>query len=83
MMDSGFQTLPQLILICEDEKHMAETFKTIVMNQLEIQQIKLYYSTDLRQNKQSLEDTLVEFVLDKDTNKYKMQNVELKLLQTE
>ena len=83
MMDSGFQTLPQLILICEDEKHMAETFRTIVMNQLEIQQIKLYYSTDLRQNKQSLEDTLVEFVLDKDTNKYKMQNVELKLLQTE
>ena len=81
--DSGFSSMPQLIFICEDEKHMAETFKTIVMNQLEIQQIKLYYSTDLRQNKQSLEDTLVEFVLDKDTNKYKMQNVELKLLQTE
>ena len=27
--DSGFSSLPQLILVCEDEKHMAETFKEI------------------------------------------------------
>ncbi len=28
--DSGFSSLPQLIFVCEDEKHMAETFKEIV-----------------------------------------------------
>lgn len=76
--DSGYSTLPQLILICEDEKHMAETFKEIVTNQLEISQIKLYFTTDLRQNKENLEDTLAEFKLI--DGKYKMENVELKLL---
>ena len=76
--DSGFAAMPQLILICEDEKHMAETFKEIVKNKLEISQIKLYFTTDLRQNKETLEDTLVDFKLV--DGKYKMENVELKLL---
>lgn len=76
--DSGFSSMPQLILICEDEKHMAETFKEIIKNQIEIPQIKLYFTTDLRQNKETLEDTLVEFKLIDD--KYKMENIELKLL---
>ena len=68
--DSGFSSMPQLILICEDEKHMAETFKEIVKEQLEIPQIKLYFTTDLRQNKETLEETLVEFKLV--DGKYKM-----------
>ena len=72
--------LPQLILVCEDEKHMAETFKTIVMNQLEISNIKLYFTTDLRQNEETLEKTLVEFKIDEETKKYKMENIEVKLL---
>lgn len=76
--DSGFSGIPQLILVCEDEKHMAETFKEIITNQLEIPQIKLYFTTDLRQNKETLEDTLVEFKLVE--GKYKMENIELKLL---
>ena len=78
--DSGYMSLPQLILICEDEKHMAETFKVIVMNNLEISNIKLYYTTDLRQNEETLAKTLVEFKLDEETNKYKMENIEVKLL---
>ena len=76
--DSGFSSMPQLILICEDEKHMAETFREIVTNQVEIPQIKLYFTTDLRQNKDTLENTLVEFKLV--DGKYKMEDVELKLL---
>lgn len=78
MGDSGYSALPQLIIICEDEKHMAETFKEIITNQVEIPQIKLYFTTDLRQNKETLEDTLAEFKLV--DGKYKMENVELKLL---
>ncbi len=78
--DSGYMSLPQLILICEDEKHMAETFKTIIMNNLEISNIKLYYTTDLRQNEETLAKTLVEFKLDEETKKYKMENIEVKLL---
>lgn len=76
--DSGFSAMPQLILICEDEKHMAESFKEIVTNKVEIPQIKLYFTTDLRQNKETLEETLVEFKLV--NGKYKMENVDLKLL---
>ena len=76
--DSGFLNMPQLILVCEDERHMAECFKEIVTNMLEIPQIKLYFTTDLRQNEETLENTLVEFKLV--NGKYKMENVELKLL---
>lgn len=80
IMDSGFNSMPQLIIICEDEKNMAETFKTIVMNQVELKRIRMYFSTDLRQNEETLEKTLVEFRLDETTGKYKMENVEVKLL---
>ena len=79
-MDSGFQNIPQLIFICEDERHMVEVFKTIVKNKLEISKIRYYFSTDLRQNKETLSDSLVEFKLDEETNKYKMEVVNLKLL---
>ena len=54
--DSGFSGIPQLIIVCEDEKHMAEVFKEIVTNQLEISKIKLYFTTDLRQNEETLEN---------------------------
>lgn len=80
-MDSGFERVPQLIFICEDEKHMAETFKIIVKNKLELDKIKLYFSTDLRQNNETLENTLVEFKLDEITGKYKMEEPQLKLLE--
>ena len=78
--DSGFGTMPQLIFVCEDDKHTAETFKEIVKNKLEIPQIKLYFTTDLRQNSDTLENTLIEFKIDEASKKYKMYNVEVKLL---
>lgn len=78
--DSGFSTMPQLILVCEDDKHTAESFKEIVKNKLEIPQIKLYFTTDLRQNNETLENTLIEFRIDEETKKYKMFNVEVKIL---
>ena len=59
---------------------MAETFKAIVMGKAEIPQIKLYFSTDLRQNEPTLDKTLVEFVQDETTGKYKIKDVEVKIL---
>ena len=76
--DSGFSSMPQLILVCEDDKHMAETFKNIVVNKVEIPKINLYFTTDLRQNEETLDKTLVDFKLV--DGKYKMENVEVKLL---
>lgn len=78
--DSGFLTIPQLIFVCEDDKHMAETFKQIVVNKLEIPKINLYFTTDLKQNDESLEETLLEFKIDEKTGKYKMETVQIKLL---
>lgn len=79
-MDSGMKSLPQLILVCEDDKHMAEVFREIVTNNINIDKINLYYTTDLKQNSDSLSQSLTEFILDEKTNKYKAQIVELKLL---
>ena len=64
--------------ICEDDKNMAEAFKTIIVNKVEISKINLYFSTDLRQNEPTLDKTLVEFKLE--DGKYKMENVEVRLL---
>ena len=79
-MDSGFKSLPQLILVCEDEKHMAEVFREFVTHNVNFSKINLYYTTDLRQNDEALDKSLTEFKLDETTNKYKANNIELKLL---
>lgn len=79
--DSGFKNIPQLVLLCEDDKHMAETFKYITINKLEIEKLKLYYTTDLRQNSENLENSLIDFRIDEDTKKYKMNIADIKLLQ--
>ena len=79
--DSGFEMKPQLILVCEDNKHMVETLKVIVTNKLELPGIKLLFTADLRQNSDSLEKSLIEFKIDETTGKYKMEEVPLKILE--
>lgn len=78
--DSGFEIKPQLILVAEDNKHMVEILKVIVTNKLEVPNLKLLFTTDLRQNSDSLEKSLIEFKIDAETGKYKMEEVNLKLL---
>lgn len=78
--DSGYELKPQLILVCEDDKHMVEAFKEIVTNKVEISNVKIYFTTDLRQNNETLEKSLVEFKIDEKTGKYKMDEIEVKLL---
>ena len=81
MGDSGYSTMPQLIIVSEDDKHMAECFKEIVKSGTEISKISLLFTTDLRQNEEDLSKSLVQFKLDETTNKYKLENVSLKLLE--
>ena len=76
--DSGFAVKPQLVLLCEDSKHMAETFKEIVMNKLEIPNINIYYTTDLLQNEESMQKTLSAFA--EQDGKYKLIKLDAKLL---
>ena len=76
--DSGFSNIPQLIILCEDDRHMAECFKEIVTNQIEFSKITVLFTTDLRQNKENLHNSLVEFKLI--DGKYKLQEVNLKII---
>ncbi len=78
--DSGFEIMPQLILVCEDDKHMVETLKQIVANNLMLDKVKIYFTTDLKQNSTTLDKSFIEFVKDKETGKFKANNVEIKLL---
>ena len=76
--DSGFLSIPQLVFVCEDDRHMAETFKTLVTNNVKIQKINYYYTTDLHQNSDSLSKSLYDFI--EENGKYKIRNVEAKVL---
>ena len=79
--DSGYETKPGLVLLCEDDKHTIEVFKIIVQNKLEISNAKIWFTTDLKQNNPSLATSLTEFVLDEETGKYKIQELNLKILE--
>lgn len=78
--DCGYNVMPQLIFLCEDEKHTAEVFKILVKNELELKAINFYFTTDLRQNEEDLTSSLLEFKLDQN-NKYKVHNLKLKVLE--
>lgn len=78
--DCGYQIPPQLIIVCEDDKHAVETYRVIVTNKLDVSKLKIYYTTDLKQNASSLDKSLMEFYFDEATGKFKANNVEIKLL---
>lgn len=80
-MDSGYNQRPQLIFCCEDEKHMAEVFKVLVTNNIKLEGINYLFTTDIRQMAITLSKTLVQFKLDEKTDKYKMEETELKILE--
>ena len=70
---------PQLVFLCEDNKHMAEVFKVLVMNNLaNFLNQRFFYTTDLAQNDDSLTKSFFEFV--EEEGKYKIKNLESKLL---
>lgn len=78
--DSGYQMPPQLIIVCEDDKHAVETYKVIISNNLDISKFKIYYTTDLKQNASTLDKSLMEFTYDEKKSKFKANSVEIKLL---
>lgn len=76
--DSGFYAIPQLVFVCEDNKHSAEVFKTLVINKLQIDKINYLFTTDLQQNEDNLRKSLFEFVLNK--GKYGIKTIDAKIL---
>lgn len=76
--DSGFNALPQLVFLCEDNMHFAEVLKILIMNKININQITYYFTTDLAQNEENLSKSLYDFIIE--DGKYKLRNVEAKIL---
>ncbi|MBR3697627.1 MAG: hypothetical protein IKM97_05150 [Clostridia bacterium] len=69
-----------MVFVCEDDKHTVEVYKLIIENNIDTDKFKIYYTTDLRQNTTSLNKSLLEFNYDKETGKFKVNNVDIKLL---
>ena len=59
---------------------MIEIFREIVTHNIELKNIKIYFTTDLSQNSTKLNKSLVEFGTDAKTGKYKMNNIDVKIL---
>lgn len=59
--DSNFNEKPYLVFVCEDKKHMAEVYKEICLNKQNTEE-KIYFTYDILQIQESLEDTWFEFV---------------------
>ena len=78
--DCGFISLPQFILVCEDDLHAVEVFKEVVTKNSFSDKYKIYFTTDLKQNDASLTKSLIEFAVDPATGKYRAFNVDLKIL---
>lgn len=79
--DCGFDKKPQLIIIGEDDEHVIEIFKTIKKVNAELKGIEIYYTTDLRQLEEELDKTLVAFRLDQATGRYKLEIIQIPLLE--
>lgn len=77
--DSGFDSIPQLVFLCEDNKHMAEVYKILFINKIKIDKINFYYTTDLKQNEEKLDKSLFSFIYE--DNQFKLKNIEAKILE--
>lgn len=79
--DCGFDKKPQLIIIGEDDEHIIEIFKALKKVNAELKGIEVYYTTDLKQLEEELDKTLVAFRLDQTTGRYKLEIIQIPLLE--
>ena len=79
--DCGFDKKPQLVVIGEDDEHLIEIFKAIKKIKVELKGIEVYYSTDLRQLEPEIDKTLIAFKQDSETGRYRMEMLQVPLLE--
>lgn len=79
--DCGFDKKPQLVIIGEDDEHLIEIFKAVKKVKVELKGIEIYYSTDLRQLEPEIDKTLIAFKQDSETGRYRMEMLQVPLLE--
>ncbi len=80
LRDSGFEHVPQLVIVAEDLEHLKEIFKIIAKNKIVLKDCNILYTTDLQQIDETLEKSLINFKFDPDKGKYVMSIYETDLL---
>lgn len=80
--DAGFEVPPKLIFVGEDVKHNAEIFRICKKISFPLKDEDMYFTTDLLQLEDNLEETLSVFEYDKKNNKYKLTTKKLDILKS-
>ena len=80
--DSGFERVPQLVIVGEDDDHMVEIFKILTKNKVVLKDCNILYTTDLRQIDETLEKSLIAFNYNEEKGKYVMQIYDTDLLES-
>lgn len=78
--DAGLSGLPQLVFVGEDVQHLAEMFRVIKQITAVLKDNEIYFTTDLKQLEDSLENSISIFEQDNLTKKYKLVNLSLDIL---
>lgn len=78
--DAGFYELPQIVFVGEDVNHNAEIFRIAKKIGFNVKDEDMYFTTDLQQLEDSLENTISVFEYDKENNKYKLVTKSLEIL---
>ena len=72
--------MPQLVFVGEDVNHNAEIFRIAKKIGFNVKDEDMYFTTDLQQLEDSLENTISIFEYDKENNKYKLTTKSLDIL---
>lgn len=70
--DCGFFDPPQLVFVGEDVQHLAEMFRIIKKVTNVLKDEEMYFTTDLKQLEESLENSIEVFELDAESKKYRL-----------
>ena len=80
--DAGFYELPQMVFVGEDVNHNAEIFRIAKKIGFNIKDEDMYFTTDLEQLEDTLENTISVFEFDAENNKYKLVTKTLDILKS-
>lgn len=78
--DAEFSEAPTLVFVGEDVNNNAEIFRIIKKMGIKIKDEDMYFTTDLDQLEDNLENTISLFEFDSENNKYKLVQKSLEIL---
>ena len=78
--DAGFYEVPRIVFVGEDINHNAEIFRIAKKIGFNVKDEDMYFTTDLQQLEDTLENSISVFEYDTENNKYKLTAKTLSIL---